>query len=79
MFDLSDDFFKSLGLDPMPKKFWDKSIITKPADRDIVCHASAWTFFDDDDVRIKMCTTITHRDLEVVHHEMGHIQYEIAN
>lgn len=79
MFDLSDDFFKSLGLDPMPDSFWEKSIITKPEDRDIVCHASAWMFYNDKDVRIKMCTTITHRDLEVVHHEMGHIQYADTN
>jgi peptidyl-dipeptidase A len=41
----------------------------------MVCHASAWDFFDKDDYRIKMCTKINMNDLIVVHHEMGHIQY----
>lgn len=32
--------------------FWNKSIIEKPKDgRELVCHASAWDFFIDDDVR----------------------------
>jgi len=26
-------------------------------------------------LRIKMCTAITHSDLVTVHHEMGHIEY----
>jgi len=75
MFQLSDDFFKSLGLIAMPQSFWDKSMITKPADRDVVCHASAWDFYNRVDFRIKQCTEITMDQLFTVHHEMGHIEY----
>ena len=38
MFQLSEEFFTSLGLMPMPKEFWDGSIIEKPKDREMVCH-----------------------------------------
>ncbi|XP_063315425.1 angiotensin-converting enzyme [Pelobates fuscus] len=75
MFKESDDFFVSLGLIPMPQEFWDKSMITKPADREVVCHASAWDFYNRKDFRIKQCTVVNMDDLITVHHEMGHVQY----
>nr|WBW70101.1 venom protein [Lampona murina] len=75
MFKLSEEFFMSLGLEPMTREFWNRSIIEKPKDREIVCHASAWDFSDGKDFRIKMCTRVAMEDLIVVHHEMGHIQY----
>ncbi|XP_075436513.1 angiotensin-converting enzyme [Ascaphus truei] len=75
MFEESDSFFVSLGLIPMPQEFWDKSMIEKPADREVVCHASAWDFYNGKDFRIKQCTVVTMDDLITVHHEMGHVQY----
>ncbi|GBP18262.1 Angiotensin-converting enzyme [Eumeta japonica] len=75
MFQMSDEFFRSLNLTAMPELFWKNSIIEKPADREIVCHASAWDFYDGEDFRIKMCTVVNMENLRVVHHEMGHIQY----
>ncbi|KAL0832500.1 hypothetical protein ABMA28_000718 [Loxostege sticticalis] len=75
MFQMSDEFFRSLNLTAMPSKFWQNSIIEKPTDRDIVCHASAWDFYDGEDFRIKMCTVVTGEHLRTVHHEMGHVQY----
>ncbi|CAH0729159.1 unnamed protein product, partial [Brenthis ino] len=75
MFQMSDEFFRSLNLTAMPEKFWKNSIIEKPTDREIVCHASAWDFYDGEDFRIKMCTTVDAVNLKVIHHEMGHIQY----
>jgi peptidyl-dipeptidase A len=74
MFHTADNFFQSLGLIPMPKPFWDKSIITKP-NHPFVCHASAWDFYNRKDFRIKMCTEVDMNDLITIHHEMGHIQY----
>ncbi|KAJ8733528.1 hypothetical protein PYW08_001826 [Mythimna loreyi] len=75
-FKTAEDFFTSLNLSPMPELFWERSIIEKPNDgRDMVCHASAWDFFDGDDFRIKQCTTITDAFFKTTHHEMGHIQY----
>uniref|UniRef100_A0A2H1V7I0 Angiotensin-converting enzyme n=2 Tax=Spodoptera frugiperda TaxID=7108 RepID=A0A2H1V7I0_SPOFR len=75
MFQMSDEFFRSLNLTAMPPKFWKNSIIEKPTDREIVCHASAWDFYDGEDFRIKMCTSINRENFKTVHHEMGHIQY----
>lgn len=52
MFEESDHFFTSLGLIPMPQEFWDKSMIEKPSDgREVVCHASAWDFYNRKDFR----------------------------
>uniref|UniRef100_A0A8C6N882 Angiotensin-converting enzyme n=1 Tax=Melopsittacus undulatus TaxID=13146 RepID=A0A8C6N882_MELUD len=76
MFEESDHFFTSLGLIPMPQEFWDKSMIEKPTDgREVVCHASAWDFYNRKDFRIKQCTVVNMDDLITVHHEMGHVQY----
>lgn len=71
-------FFSSLGFDPLPETFWERSLITKPADRDVVCHASAWDIDDKDDIRIKMCTQQTGEDFQTVHHELGHNYYQRA-
>ncbi|NXU79541.1 ACE enzyme, partial [Oreotrochilus melanogaster] len=76
MFEESDRFFTSLGLIPMPQEFWEKSMIEKPSDgREVVCHASAWDFYNRKDFRIKQCTVVNMDDLITVHHEMGHVQY----
>jgi len=76
MFHTADQFFSDLGLIPLPQEFWDESMLEKPEDgREVVCHASAWDFYNAKDFRIKMCTTITQGDLITIHHEMGHIQY----
>lgn len=75
MFQMSEDFFTSLGLMPMPSEFWRDSIIEKPPGREMVCHASAWDFCNGKDFRIKQCTSVNMEDFITVHHEMGHIQY----
>lgn len=71
-------FFTSLGFDPLPKTFWERSLFEKPADRDVVCHASAWDVDNDEDLRIKMCIQITGEDFVTVHHELGHNFYQRA-
>ena len=75
MFEMSDDFYMSLGLPTSNMSFHGKSIIEKPTNRTIVCHASAWDFLDGKDFRIKMCTSVNMGDFITVHHEMGHIMY----
>ena len=75
MFKVAEAFFVSIGLEPMTETFWKKSMLVKPTDREVVCHASAWDFYAEDDFRIKMCTNIDMENLLTVHHEMGHIQY----
>src|SRR5262245_5162175 len=48
-------FFTSLGFEPLPTTFWERSLFVKPRDREVVCHASAWYVDNAVDLRIKMC------------------------
>ncbi|KCZ51681.1 M2 family metallopeptidase [Hyphomonas pacifica] len=78
MVETGEAFFTSLGFDPLPKTFWERSMIVRPADREVVCHASAWDLDDEEDVRIKMCTEVNAEDFYTVHHELGHNFYQRA-
>jgi peptidyl-dipeptidase A len=71
-------FFSSLGFAPLPQTFWDRSQFVKPADREVVCHASAWNMDNVEDLRIKMCTKVNGDDFVTVHHELGHNYYQRA-
>ncbi|MGH9863467.1 MAG: M2 family metallopeptidase [Candidatus Acidiferrales bacterium] len=71
-------FFLSLGFEALPASFWERSLFTKPADRDVVCHASAWDVDAEVDLRIKMCIEINDEDFSTVHHELGHNFYQRA-
>jgi peptidyl-dipeptidase A len=73
-----EKFFLSLGLDPLPSSFWDRSLFVKPRDRDVVCHASAWSIDGQEDVRLKMCIDVDAEDFATVHHELGHDFYQLA-
>ncbi|XP_075415793.1 angiotensin-converting enzyme-like protein Ace3 [Tenrec ecaudatus] len=76
MFEEANNFFTSLGMLPLPAEFWAKSMLEKPVDgREVVCHASAWDFYNGHDFRIKKCTEVTIEDLLSIFHQMGHIQY----
>ncbi|MDB4972776.1 MAG: Peptidyl-dipeptidase precursor, partial [Myxococcaceae bacterium] len=75
MVKLGESFFSSLGFRPLPETFWQRSMLRRPAGREVVCHASAWDVHFNNDVRIKMCTKIDHEDLITIHHELGHIYY----
>jgi len=74
----AENFFVSLGLDPLPKTFWERSLLVKPRDREVVCHASAWDVDWDRDLRIKMCIKINEEDFTTIHHELGHNYYQRA-
>jgi peptidyl-dipeptidase A len=71
-------FYTSLGFDPLPKTFWERSLFVRPKDRDVVCHASAWDIDLEADVRIKMCINPTAEDFTTIHHELGHNFYQRA-
>jgi peptidyl-dipeptidase A len=73
-----EGFFSSLGFSPLPETFWERSMITEPRDRDVVCHASAWDVDNIEDLRIKMCTRVNADDFVTVHHELGHNYYQRA-
>ncbi len=74
----AERFFVSLGLDPLPATFWERSMFVRPRDRDVVCHASAWDLDSAEDLRIKMCIEITEEDFQTIHHELGHNYYQRA-
>ncbi len=71
-------FFSSLGFEPLPATFWERSMFRRPADRDVVCHASAWDIDQDEDIRIKMCIERTAEEFHTIHHELGHNYYQRA-
>ena len=74
----AEKFFTSLGFEPLPETFYQRSLFTKPADRDVTCHASAWDLDAKDDIRIKMCIQKTGEEFNVIHHELGHNFYQRA-
>jgi peptidyl-dipeptidase A len=73
-----EGFFTSVGFDPLPQSFWERSMLVKPADREVVCHASAWDIDYEKDVRLKMCISVNEEDFSTVHHELGHNYYQMA-
>ncbi len=73
-----EGFFTSMGFAPLPQTFWERSLFTKPADRDVVCHASAWDIDNMDDLRIKMCIQVRGTNFVTIHHELGHNMYQRA-
>jgi len=73
-----EGFYTSMGFAPLPATFWQRSLFTKPADRDVVCHASAWDIDNMDDLRVKMCIQVRGVDFVTIHHELGHNFYQRA-
>jgi peptidyl-dipeptidase A len=73
-----EGFYSSLGFAPLPDSFWARSQITKPADREVICHASAWDVDNKDDIRVKTCLKVNADDFVTIHHELGHNYYQRA-
>ena len=72
-------FFVSMGMPELPETFWQRSMLSRPRDRDVVCHASAWNMNPaNNDVRIKQCIVPTEDEFTTIHHELGHIYYYLA-
>jgi len=78
MVETGEGFYTSLGFPKLPETFWQRSLIKRPQDREVICHASAWDVDNIDDLRIKMCTQINQEDFQTVHHELGHNFYQRA-
>jgi len=74
----AESFYVSLGMPRLPDTFWERSQFTKPQDRDVVCHASAWGLDGGNDLRIKMCIKQTYDELRTIYHELGHNYYQGA-
>ncbi|HEX7047281.1 MAG TPA: M2 family metallopeptidase [Gammaproteobacteria bacterium] len=74
----AENFYTSLGMQPLPDSFWNNAMFIEPRDRDVVCHASAWDMDAKGDVRIKMCIEPVGEDLTTIYHELGHVYYYLA-
>jgi peptidyl-dipeptidase A len=72
------NFYSSLGFAEPAATFWERSQFTKPRDREVVCHASAWDIDQKEDVRVKMCIKVNGDDFVTIHHELGHNYYQRA-
>jgi peptidyl-dipeptidase A len=73
-----EGFFTSLGFRSLPQTFWERSMLARPKDREVVCYASAHHIDYEEDVRLKMCVQSNAEDFGVVHHELGHDYYFLA-
>lgn len=74
----AEGFYTSMGFRKLPDSFWQRSMLVRPRDREVVCHASAWQMDRGEDVRIKQCITPSEEDLQTIYHEMGHVYYDLA-
>jgi peptidyl-dipeptidase A len=74
----AESFYTSLGFQKLPATFWERSMLARPRDREVVCHPSAWPMDYVEDVRIKTCTVPTEEELQVLYHELGHVYYFLA-
>ena len=64
-------FFVSLGFDPLPATFRERSRLVRPADRDVLCRPRAWNLDGQDDLRLTMCLGVTGDDFVAVHRELA--------
>ena len=74
----AESFYTSLGFPELPQSFWERSMLTRPRDREVDCYASAWNMDGKGDVRIKQCISPTEEDLYTTYHELGHIYYSLS-
>jgi len=74
---VAEEFYTSMGFPKLPDTFWTKSLLVQPRDRDVVCHASAWDMNMQGDVRIKQCIEPDEDQLITIHHELGHLFYDL--
>jgi len=78
MTESAESFYVSLGFPKLPASFWERSMLTRPRDREVDCYASAWNMDGKGDMRIKQCIQTTEEDLYTIYHELGHIYYYVA-
>ncbi len=78
MTETAERFYTSLGLPELPDTFWERSVLTRPRDREVVCHASAWDLDNQEDIRVKQCIQINAEHFQTIHHELGHNYYQRA-
>jgi len=71
----AESFFLSLGFDLLPQTFWQRSMFTRPRDREVGCWPTAWPLDGKEDVRFSGCLRVNDEDFYISHHELGHAFY----
>ena len=74
----AERFFASLGFDPLPATFHERSRFVRPADRDVACSPGARNVDGERDVRIRMCITVDGDSFAAVHAELARAHYRWA-
>jgi peptidyl-dipeptidase A len=77
----AEQFYVSLGFQPLPATFWQKSSlypVAADAGYKKNTHASAWHVDLDHDVRSLMSVEPNREWYETTHHELGHIYYYLS-
>ena len=74
----AESFYTSMGFPHLPQTFWERSMLTRPRDREVVCHPSAWDMTPGKDVRVKACLRPNEEDLYTIYHELGHDYYFLS-
>ncbi|MEW6733634.1 MAG: M2 family metallopeptidase [Acidobacteriota bacterium] len=77
----AEQFYISLGWQPLPQSFWEKSSLyplppNTPYKKNN--HASAWHMDNEQDVRALMSVEPDAQWYETAHHELGHIYYYLT-
>ncbi len=75
---LAERFFLSLGFEPLPPTFWQRSRLTDHGDGEKNCQPAAFALRGGEDVRLSMCLRPVEKDLIDLHHELGHTYYSRA-
>jgi peptidyl-dipeptidase A len=77
----AEKFYVSLGFQPLPPSFWEKSSLyplPKDAKFKKNTHATAWHIDLNQDVRSLMSVENNREWYETTHHELGHIYYYLS-
>ncbi|HEV2110746.1 MAG TPA: M2 family metallopeptidase [Gammaproteobacteria bacterium] len=74
----AESFYQSMGMEPLPPSFWERSQFVRPRDRMVECHSTAWDMDGDTDLRLRDCLHPKAADLYGAYHELGHVHYYLA-
>jgi peptidyl-dipeptidase A len=72
---IAESFYTSLGFEPLPETFWERSMFVRPRDRHAQTHGMAYDMYDGQNVRLRMGIVGTADDFYTLHHELGHNFY----
>ena len=79
MVEYAERFLASLGFDPLPATFRERSLFVRPPGREVVCSPGAWNVDGESDVRINMCIEANDGSFVAVHRTLARAYYQWAS